>query len=155
MSGRAVVWDGERAEGVGTIRGPRGKRGVHPAGHGDRAEMRGPCVGEGSFSDSEIGVEIDCRGVDVLVSEPEDFAILLVLARLELRLGQDYLDLLSSWRFGMSGVSAQSAGRHNVHRICNIMAEPPKDPTLHKCIRKAYWTALDEAQDPSDAEHRL
>lgn len=42
-----------------------------------------------------------------------------------------------------------------VHRLRNIMAKLPKDPALQERIRKAYWAALDEAEDPSDAEHRL
>ena len=35
------------------------------------------------------------------------------------------------------------------------MAKLPKDPALQERIRKAYWAAFDEAEDPSDAEHRL
>jgi hypothetical protein len=31
----------------------------------------------------------------------------------------------------------------------------PKRPELHERIKSAYWTALDEAIDPDDAEQRL
>lgn len=42
-----------------------------------------------------------------------------------------------------------------VHRLRNILAKLPKDQALHERIRKAYWAALDEAEDPRDAENRL
>ncbi len=44
-----------------------------------------------------------------------------------------------------------------MHRLrnTNVMAKLPKDPALQERIRGAYWTALDEAEGPSDAEHRL
>jgi transposase-like protein len=35
-----------------------------------------------------------------------------------------------------------------VHRLRNILAKLPKDKALLERIRKAYWAALDEAQDP-------
>jgi transposase-like protein len=41
-----------------------------------------------------------------------------------------------------------------LHRLRNILAQLPKDTALHERIRKAYWAALDEAQDRSHAENR-
>ena len=45
--------------------------------------------------------------------------------------------------------------RCTVHRLRNILAKLPKRPELHERIKSAYWTALDEAIDPDDAEQRL
>ena len=42
-----------------------------------------------------------------------------------------------------------------MHRLRNILAKLPKRPELHERIKSAYWTALDEAIDPDDAEQRL
>jgi putative transposase len=41
-----------------------------------------------------------------------------------------------------------------VHRLRNILAKLPKNEALHERIRMAYWAALDEAEDPTDAENR-
>ena len=36
-----------------------------------------------------------------------------------------------------------------------VCATPPDDPALHERVRRAYWAALDEAADPTDADRRL
>ncbi len=46
-------------------------------------------------------------------------------------------------------------GRCVVHKLRNITAKLPDRPGLHERIKRAYWTALDEATDPADAEQRL
>ena len=46
-------------------------------------------------------------------------------------------------------------GRCAVHKLRNVVAKLPKRPGLHEQIKAVYWTALDEATDPSDAERRL
>ena len=45
--------------------------------------------------------------------------------------------------------------RCTVHRLRNIVAKLPNRPELHARIKSAYWTALNEAIDPDDAEQRL
>jgi putative transposase len=45
--------------------------------------------------------------------------------------------------------------RCTVHRLRNVLAKLPNDPTLHERVRRAYWAALDEAVEPIDAERRL
>jgi putative transposase len=45
--------------------------------------------------------------------------------------------------------------RCTVVRLRNILAKLPNRPELHERIKSAYWTALDEATDPEDAERRL
>lgn len=42
-----------------------------------------------------------------------------------------------------------------VHRLRNILAKLPKAQALHDRIRAAYWTALDEASTPAQAEAGL
>ena len=42
-----------------------------------------------------------------------------------------------------------------VHRLRNVLAKLPKRPGLHARVRAAYWTALDGASSPADAEHGL
>ncbi len=42
-----------------------------------------------------------------------------------------------------------------VHRLRNILAKLPKRPGPHDRVRKAYWAALDGAEDPAAAEHGL
>ena len=46
-------------------------------------------------------------------------------------------------------------GRCAVHKLRNVVAKLPKRPGLREQIKAAYWTALDEATDPTDAERRL
>jgi transposase-like protein len=45
--------------------------------------------------------------------------------------------------------------RCTVHRLRNILAKLPKRPGLHERVKSAYWSALDDAVDPEDAEQRL
>lgn len=45
--------------------------------------------------------------------------------------------------------------RCTVHRLRNIRAKLPRDPALRDRVRRAYWSALDEASDPEDGERRL
>jgi len=45
--------------------------------------------------------------------------------------------------------------RCTVHRLRNIRAKLPKQPELHERVKAAYWSALDEATSPEDAEMRL
>jgi putative transposase len=45
--------------------------------------------------------------------------------------------------------------RCSVHRLRNLVAKLPDRPELHERVKRAYWQALDEAVDPTDAEHRL
>jgi putative transposase len=45
--------------------------------------------------------------------------------------------------------------RCSVHRLRNIMAKLPKDTALHARVHGSYWSALDEATSPADAEARL
>ena len=45
--------------------------------------------------------------------------------------------------------------RCTVHRLRNILAKLPKKPEVHERVRRAYWSALDEAADPATAEQRL
>ncbi len=45
--------------------------------------------------------------------------------------------------------------RCTVVRLRNILAKLPNRPEWHERIKSAYWTALDEATDPEDAERRL
>ena len=42
-----------------------------------------------------------------------------------------------------------------VHRLRNILAKLPKRPGLHARIRAAYWSALDTATSPAEAEAAL
>jgi len=42
-----------------------------------------------------------------------------------------------------------------VHRLRNILAKLPKNQALHDRIRAAYWSALDEADSPEQAEAGL
>ncbi len=42
-----------------------------------------------------------------------------------------------------------------VHRLRNILAKLPQQQSLHDRVRAAYWTALDEAVDPAEAEASL
>lgn len=46
-------------------------------------------------------------------------------------------------------------GRCTVHRLRNVLAKLPKRPALHARIRAAYWTALDGATSPAEAETAL
>ncbi len=46
-------------------------------------------------------------------------------------------------------------GRCAVHKLRNVVAKLPDRPGLHEEIKGAYWAALDEATDPTDAEQRL
>jgi len=46
-------------------------------------------------------------------------------------------------------------GRCAVHKLRNIVAKLPDRPGLHEEIKGAYWTVLNEATDPADAEHGL
>src|SRR5438552_7204753 len=46
-------------------------------------------------------------------------------------------------------------GRCAVHKLRNVVAKLPKRSGLHDQLKAAYWTALDEASDPADAERRL
>ena len=46
-------------------------------------------------------------------------------------------------------------GRCAVHKLRNVVAKLPDRPGLHEEIKRAYWAALDEATDPTDAEQRL
>ena len=46
-------------------------------------------------------------------------------------------------------------GRCAVHKLRNIVAKLPDRTGLHEEIKGAYWTALNEAADPADAEQRL
>src|SRR5438067_3729385 len=46
-------------------------------------------------------------------------------------------------------------GRCAVHKLRNVIAKLPKRPGLHDQIKAAYWTVLNEASDPADAEHGL
>jgi len=46
--------------------------------------------------------------------------------------------------------------RCTVHRLRNVLAKLPKRETAsHEHVRQAYWTALDEATTPAEAEQRL
>jgi putative transposase len=45
--------------------------------------------------------------------------------------------------------------RCTVHRLRNVLAKLPKKPEVHERVRRAYWSALDEAADPATAEQRL
>jgi putative transposase len=45
--------------------------------------------------------------------------------------------------------------RCTVHRLRNILAKLPRDRTLRDRVRGAYWTALDEATEPAEAERGL
>ena len=45
--------------------------------------------------------------------------------------------------------------RCSVHRLRNIMAKLPKNEALHARVHGSYWSALDEATSPADAEARL
>ena len=45
--------------------------------------------------------------------------------------------------------------RCTVHRLRNILAKLPRDRTLRDRVRRAYWTALDEATEPAEAERSL
>ncbi len=46
-------------------------------------------------------------------------------------------------------------GRCTVHRLRNVLAKLPDRPGLHARVRAAYWSALDSAMSPEDAEHGL
>jgi putative transposase len=46
-------------------------------------------------------------------------------------------------------------GRCAVHKLRNVVAKLPDRPGLHAKVKGAYWAALDEATDSSDAEQRL
>jgi transposase-like protein len=46
-------------------------------------------------------------------------------------------------------------GRCTIHRLRNILAKLPDRPELHERVKHAYWRALDQATDPTDAEQRL
>ncbi len=46
-------------------------------------------------------------------------------------------------------------GRCAVHKLRTVVAKLPDRPGLHEEIKGAYWAALDEATDPTDAEQRL
>lgn len=46
-------------------------------------------------------------------------------------------------------------GRCAVHKLRNVVAKLPKRSGLHDEVKAAYWAALDEATDPTDAERRL
>src|SRR6267143_1548537 len=46
-------------------------------------------------------------------------------------------------------------GRCAVHKLRNVVAKLPKRSGLPDKVKAAYWTALDEATDPADAERRL
>jgi putative transposase len=50
---------------------------------------------------------------------------------------------------------AADRGRCAVHKLRNIVAKLPDRTGLHEEIKGAYWTALNEAADPADAEQRL
>src|SRR6266852_1552155 len=50
---------------------------------------------------------------------------------------------------------AADRGRCAVHKLRNVVAKLPDRPGLHEEIKGAYWAALDEATDPTDAEQRL
>jgi putative transposase len=45
--------------------------------------------------------------------------------------------------------------RCTVHRLRNILGKVPERGGLHERVKRAYWSALDEASSPSDAERRL
>jgi putative transposase len=45
--------------------------------------------------------------------------------------------------------------RCTVHRLRNILAKLPRDRALQDRVRGAYWTVLDEATEPAEAERRL
>jgi transposase-like protein len=45
--------------------------------------------------------------------------------------------------------------RCSVHRLRNILAKLPKRPGLHDQVRAAYWSALDGATTPEEAETGL
>ena len=45
--------------------------------------------------------------------------------------------------------------RCTVHRLRNILAKLPKNKQLHDRVRKAYWSALDNATSVIDGEARL
>jgi transposase-like protein len=45
--------------------------------------------------------------------------------------------------------------RCTVHRLRNVLAKLPKRPGLHARVRAAYWTALDTATGPAEAEAGL
>ena len=46
--------------------------------------------------------------------------------------------------------------RCTVHRLRNILAKlPKKDKALHQRVHAAYWSALNEASTPKEAEQRL
>ncbi len=45
--------------------------------------------------------------------------------------------------------------RCTVHRLRNVRAKLPRDTALREQVRRSYWSALDEASDPEDAERRL
>jgi putative transposase len=45
--------------------------------------------------------------------------------------------------------------RCTVHRLRNILAKLPRDHALRDRVRGAYWTALDEAMEPAEAERGL
>ena len=42
-----------------------------------------------------------------------------------------------------------------MHKLRNVIAKLPKRAGLHDQVKAAYWSALDEATDPADAEQRL
>src|SRR5207237_953001 len=46
-------------------------------------------------------------------------------------------------------------GRCAVHKLRNVVAKHPKRSWLQYQVKAAYWTALDDATDPADAERRL
>ena len=46
-------------------------------------------------------------------------------------------------------------GRCAVHKLRNVVAKLPKRPGLRDEIKDKYWTALNDATDPADAERRL
>ena len=46
-------------------------------------------------------------------------------------------------------------GRCAVHKLRNVVAKLPKRPGLRDEIKDKYWTALNDATDPADAESRL
>jgi transposase-like protein len=50
---------------------------------------------------------------------------------------------------------AAARQRCTMHRLRNLLAKLPDDPGLHERVRSAYWVALDDAVDPTDAERRL
>lgn len=45
--------------------------------------------------------------------------------------------------------------RCSVHRLRNVLAKLPERPGLHARVRAAYWTALDSATSPAEAEQGL